>query len=387
MTAFSGLRIADFSRILAGPFATMLLADFGTEVIKIERPGGGDDTRSWGPPYASDGSATYFLSVNRNKHSVVLDLASAQGRRQAQDLAVEAGIVVENFRPGVMDRLGLGYEDLVALRPDLIYCSISAFGSGAGARLPGYDLIVQAAGGLMSITGPRDGEPQKVGVAVVDVITGLFAALGIAAAVRHREQTGEGQRIEVDLLSCALSALTNQAAGYTAGGVVPTRLGNEHPSIAPYETLPTGDGELAVAVGNDKQFRSMCEVLQSPGMADDPRFATNPARVAHRAALREELAARLSLGPTAEWVDRLSRAGVPAGPVNDLAAAFDFARSLGLEPTVDIGGTTLPRNPLRMEKTPASYRLPPPRLAGSDDPCPPSTTEADGQHRATGKNP
>jgi crotonobetainyl-CoA:carnitine CoA-transferase CaiB-like acyl-CoA transferase len=372
MTSLAGLRIADFSRILAGPFATMLLADLGAEVIKVERPDGGDDTRSWGPPYAADGTATYFLSVNRNKRTTVLDLASAEGRRHAQELAAGAGIVVENFRPGVMDRLGLGYEELAARRPDLIYCSISAFGSGDGARLPGYDLIVQAAGGLMSITGPRDGEPQKAGVALVDVITGLFATVGLLAAVRHRERTGEGQRIELDLLSCALAALTNQAAAYTAGGIVPSRLGNEHPSIAPYEILPASDGELAVAVGNDKQFHAMCEVLQLPHLPADPRFAANPARVAHRAALRNELAARLSSGRTAEWARQLNDAGVPAGPVNDIAAAFGFARSLGMEPTVDLDGITLPRNPLRMSGTPVSYRLAPPRFPGGGDPSPPA---------------
>ncbi|WP_406129231.1 CoA transferase [Streptomyces canus] len=362
MTALTGLRIADFSRILAGPLTTMLLGDLGAEVVKVERPDGGDDTRAWGPPYAPDGGATYFLAVNRNKHSVVMDLATEEGRKRAQDLAVDSGIVVENFRPGVMDRLGLGYEELASRRPDLIYCSISAFGSDGGASLPGYDLIVQAVGGLMSITGSPDREPQKVGVAVIDVITGLYAALGVVAAVRHRERTGEGQRIEVDLLSCALAALSNQASGYTAGGVVPKRLGNVHPSIAPYETLPTGDGELAVAVGNDRQFRSMCTVLGAPTLASDPRFVANAARVANREALRDELSARLITDRALVWAQRLNDAGVPAGPVNDIAAAFEFARTLGLEPTVDIDGTVVTRNPLRMGRTPVSYRLPPPPL-------------------------
>ena len=365
MTARDGLRIADFSRILAGPMATMLLGDLGAEVIKIERPGGGDDTRSWGPPYAADGGATYFLGVNRNKRSVVLDLATQTGRWRAQDLAVESGIVVENFRPGVMDRLGLGYDELVERRPDLIYCSISAFGSGEGAHLPGYDLIVQAVGGLMSITGTPDQEPQKVGVAVVDVITGLFAALGIVAAVRHRERTGEGQRIELDLLSCALAALTNQAAGYTAGGVVPQRMGNQHPSIAPYETLPTGDGDLAVAVGNDRQFHDLCVVLEALELIGDPQFGSNTARVENRAALRKELVSRLSRRDAGEWAKLLNGAGVPAGPVNDIAGAFDYAHALGLQPTIDVGGISLTRNPLRMARTPVHYVLPPPRLEGN----------------------
>ncbi|WP_406033243.1 CoA transferase [Nocardioides sp. NBC_00163] len=360
MTALEGLRVADFSRILAGPLTTMLLGDLGAEVIKVERPGGGDDTRAWGPPYAPDGGATYFLSVNRNKNSIVLDLATDEGRRQAQELAVKSGIVVENFRPGVMDRLGLGYEQLAAQRPDIIYCSISAFGSGDGASIPGYDLIVQAVGGLMSITGAPEQEPQKVGVALIDVITGLYAALGVVAAVRHRERTGEGQRIEVDLLSCALAALSNQGSAYTAGGMVPTRMGNQHPSIAPYETLPTARGELAVAVGNDRQFRSMSAVLGVPELAEDPRFSSNASRVHHREALRVALSTQLGSAPAAEWSRLLNEAGVPAGPVNDVAAAFEFARSLGLNPTVEIGGTELTRNPLRMERTPVTYRLPPP---------------------------
>ena len=367
LSALDGLRIADFSRILAGPFATMVLADLGAEVIKVERPGGGDDTRSWGPPFVADGTASYFLSVNRNKRSVVLDLASLDGRRQAQELAVECGIVIENFRPGVMDRLGLGYEELVALRPDLVYCSITAFGSGLGSRLPGYDLIVQAVGGLMSITGAADAAPQKVGVALVDVITGLFATVGVLAAVRHRERFGVGQRVELDLLTSLLSALTNQATAYTAGGVVPRRLGNEHPSIAPYETLPTGDGELAIAIGNDHQFRDLCTLLELPQLADDERFTSNSSRVAHRSELRNALSARLSSGAAADWAHRLNSAGVAAGPVNDIAGAFELARSLGLDPAVEIGGVSVPRNPLRMSGTPVNYRLPPPTL-GSESP-------------------
>ena len=362
MSALSGLRIADFSRILAGPFATMLLADLGAEVVKIERPETGDDTRAWGPPYGPDGTATYFMSVNRNKRSLTLDFASSAGRSQARELALESGIVVENFRPGVMERVGLGYDELAALRPDLIYCSITAFGSGLGARLPGYDLIVQAVGGLMSITGSPGEEPQKVGVALVDVITGLFATVGILAAVRHRERTGAGQRVELDLLTSLLAALSNQAAAFTAGGMVPRRLGNEHPSIAPYETLPTGDGQLAIAVGNDRQFRTLCGVLRLPELADDARFASNPDRVAHRPDLRAALSAALASGCTADWARSLNAAGLAAGPVNTIEQAFDLARSLGLDPTVDFGGTSLPRNPLRMSETPPSYRLAPPAL-------------------------
>ncbi|HWI72461.1 MAG TPA: CoA transferase, partial [Baekduia sp.] len=291
--ALDDLVIVDFSRVLAGPLATMVLADLGAEVIKVERPGAGDDTRAWGPPFDERGQATYFQSVNRNKSSVTLDLGSEDGGAEARALVARADVVVENFRPGVMDRLGLGYDALAAQRPGLVYCSITGFGAGAGAALPGYDLLVQALGGLMSITGEADGEPQKVGVALVDVVTGLFAAVGILAALRHRERTGEGQRVEVDLLSSLLAALVNQGSAYTLAGAVAGRMGNAHPSIAPYELLPTGEGDLVLAVGNDKQFAALCGVLGALALADDARFATNGARVAHRDALRTELVALL----------------------------------------------------------------------------------------------
>ena len=362
MSSLSGLRIADFSRILAGPLATMVLADLGADVIKIERPGSGDDTRAWGPPYDSDGAATYFLAANRNKSSVAIDLSSAAGRLQARSLAIESGIVVENFRPGVMDRLGLGYDSLREARPDLVFCSINAFGSGAGAALPGYDLLVQAVGGLMSVTGEADGDPQKVGVALVDVIAGLFAAVGVLAAVRHREHTGEGQLVEVDLLSALLAGLVNQASAFTAAGVVGSRRGNEHPSIAPYETLPTADGQLALAVGNDKQFVALCAVLDIPSVATDPRFVTNAVRVANRSALKRELISRLAARSTADWVLAMAAAGVPAGPVNDIKEAFALAQSLGLDPIVTVGGKELTRNPIRLSATPVTYRLAPPDL-------------------------
>ncbi|MFE2041417.1 CaiB/BaiF CoA transferase family protein [Streptomyces sp. NPDC059477] len=364
--ALAGVRIADFSRILAGPFATMVLGDLGAEVIKVERPGGGDDTRAWGPPYDASGTATYFLAANRNKTSVVIDLSTPYGRERARELAVESGIVVENFRPGVMARLGLGYEELRAERPDLIYCSISAFGSGPGAALPGYDLIVQATGGLMSITGDPSGEPQKVGVALVDVLAGLFACVGLLSAVRHRERTGEGQRVEVSLLGSLLAALANQASAFTAAGSVATRLGNQHPSIAPYETLPTKDGEIAVAVGNDRQFATLCAELGAPSLARDARYLTNTDRVAHRPELRRELSALLAREGTAQWARRLGEAGVPAGPVNDIAGAFALAESLGLDPIARVGDVAVPSNPIRMSRTPPAYRLPPPSLPGHD---------------------
>jgi crotonobetainyl-CoA:carnitine CoA-transferase CaiB-like acyl-CoA transferase len=361
------LVVLDFSRILAGPLATMLLGDYGATVIKVERPGSGDDTRSWTPPRDADGTATYFLSVNRNKRSVALDLTDPDQLETARELAGLADVVVENFRPGVMERLGLGYERLSESAPRLIYCSITGFGTGPGARIPGYDLLVQALGGLMSITGSPESEPQKVGVALVDVIAGLFAATGILAALRHRDTTGEGQLVEVNLLSAALAALANQASAYTAAGVIPRRMGNAHPSIAPYELLATAQGDLVLAVGNDSQFANLCRVLGAPELSGDPRFLSNDDRVQNRAELRAELERRLAGAPAAHWVAPLIEAGVPAGEVNDIEAAFELATRLGLEPIVEVAGgdgrpVKLPRNPVRMSATPPRYDARPPEL-------------------------
>jgi crotonobetainyl-CoA:carnitine CoA-transferase CaiB-like acyl-CoA transferase len=345
----------------------MMLADLGAEVTKVERPGGGDETRSWGPPYDERGEATYFQSVNRNKDSVVIDLGSAEGLARARRLALEADVVVENFRPGLMAGHGLDHATLAAENPGLVYCSITGFGAGAGAELPGYDLLIQALGGLMSITGQPDGEPTKVGVALVDVLAGLFATVGILAALRHREATGEGQLVEVDLFSALLASLVNQGAAHTLAGAVPARMGNRHPSIAPYELFPTAAGELVLAVGNERQFGCLCEAIGDPGLATDPRFATNSDRVENREALAERLRARLASRPAAEWAAELTARRVPAGVVNDLAAAFALAGRIGLEPTVAIprgDGTDaeLTRNPIRLSATPASYRKPPPAL-------------------------
>lgn len=364
------LVVLDFSRVLAGPLATMLLGDFGAEVIKVERGGRGpvgDDTRAWGPPYGPDGQATYFQAVNRNKNSVFADLTDPADVERLRKLAARADVVVENFRPGVMERAGLGYDELAAANPGLVYCSITGFGRDEGAALPGYDLLVQAVGGLMSITGAPDGDPQKVGVALVDVITGLFATTGILAALRHRDATGDGQRVEVDLLSSLLAALVNQASAYTVGGVVGRRMGNAHPSIAPYDLYAAADGDLVLAVGNDKQFTALCEVLGAPELAGDARFATNPQRVAHRDELRGELEGRLAAASVAAWSERLAAAGVPAGAVNDIAAAFATAERLGLDPIVSVPGeggreVRLPRNPIRLSATPAQYRSAPPAL-------------------------
>jgi crotonobetainyl-CoA:carnitine CoA-transferase CaiB-like acyl-CoA transferase len=360
--ALDGVLVADFSRVLAGPYATMLLGDLGAEVIKVERPGQGDDTRAWGPPWDAEGRATYFLGVNRNKRSIALDLKDPDDQRLAIQLAARADVVVENFAPGTLSRAGLGYDQVRATNPGVIYASITGFGAGEGAALPGYDLLVQGMGGLMSVTGPAPGQPTKVGVALVDVVTGLHAAVGILAALRHREVTGEGQRVEVNLLSSVLSAMVNQASGYVAGGVVPDILGNRHPSIAPYETIRAADGALILAVGNDDQFRRLVGCLGRPELADDPSFATNPSRVEHRDRLIAELEAGLSDRTAADWIQRLTAVGVPCGPINDVGQAIALAESLGLAPVVDSGGTPTVANPVGLGATPACYRRPPPGL-------------------------
>ncbi|MFI7125003.1 CaiB/BaiF CoA transferase family protein [Nonomuraea sp. NPDC050153] len=363
--ALSGLLVADFSRVLAGPYATMLLADLGAEVVKVERPGAGDDTRAWGPPYAPDGEATYFLGVNRNKRSIALDLRA--DIEVARALAARADVLVENFRPGTMDRLGLGYAGLRELNPGLVYCSINGFGSGPGAGLPGYDLIAQAVGGLMSVTGEPGGPGTKAGVALVDVITGLHAGLGILAALRHRDRTGEGQHVEVSLLSSLLSALTNHASAYAAAGAVPQAMGNRHPSIVPYEVFEAADRPIVIAAGNDRQFQALCAALNRPDLAGDPRHATNAGRVAARAGLVAEINAALSERTADEWFETLTAAGVPCGPINDLAAAFALADELGLEPSVQLDGVGQVANPVRLSATPPSYRRPPPGLGQDED--------------------
>ncbi len=365
--ALDGIVVADFSRVLAGPYATMLLADLGADVIKVERPGAGDDTRAWGPPWSADGVSTYFLSVNRNKRSLALDLGDAGDLEVARRLAARADVVVENFKPGGMARLGLGYEQVRATNPGVVYASISGFGSGAGAALPGYDLLVQAVGGLMSVTGEPDAEPTKVGVAMVDVITGMHAAIGIQAALLSRARTGVGQQVEVNLLSSLLSAMVNQTGGFVAGGVVPGRMGNKHPSIAPYETFPTADRPIVLAVGNDGQFRALCAVLERPDLGADPRFATNPGRVAERATLVPELTRTLLTRSADLWFAALTAAGVPCGPINDVAAAIELARSLGAEPVVDIDGVPTVADPITLSGTPVAYRYPPPGVGADDD--------------------
>ena len=366
-----GLRVADFSRILAGPYATMMLADFGADVVKIEPPGG-DDTRAWRPPVDEAGESTYFGAVNRNKRSVVCDLATADGLAAARRLAETADVVIENFRPGVMERFGLDEASLRAVNPGLVYCSITGFGRDAGAALPGYDLLVQAVGGLMSITGAPDGEPSKVGVALVDVLTGLNAFSGILLALRERDATGVGSRVDVDLLGSLLAALSNQASSTLATGRSPARLGNAHPSIAPYELFRAADRELVVAVGNDRQFAAFAAALGAPGLATDDRFVTNEARVAHRAELRAALEPLLAARTATDWVRTLSEARVPAGPVNTVAEAFAFAESLGLPAVVETADpdtgrrSRQPATPIHLDTAPAVHRTPPPLLGAHD---------------------
>ena len=367
-----GVVVADFSRVLAGPLATMTLGDLGAEVIKIERPGLGDDTRSWGPPFAEDGSATYYLSVNRNKRSVTLDLADEQQRSQARALAASADVVVENFRAGTMERFGLGYESLRADNPGLIYCRVSAFGPSGGRDLPGYDFVVQAVSGLMSITGDSGGPPTKTGVAIVDVLTGLYATIGILAALAERRVSGHGQFVEVNLLSSALGSLVNQASAFANASVVPGRMGNLHPSITPYQTFKTATAPIAIAATNERQFAGLCDALDASDVAADERWSSNTARVDNREALAEKLESILVSGPCEHWVQRLTAHGIPCGPVNSIDAAFELAAELGLDPVrwlAERDGPPVPTvaNPITMSRTPTSHRLPPPALGADTD--------------------
>ena len=361
----AGLLVADFSRILAGPYATMLLADMGAEVIKVEGPGG-DDTRTWQPP-VRDGISTYYLGVNRNKRSIALDLRDAGDLAAARELARRADVFIENFKPGGLARFGLDYEAVSADNQAVVYASISGFGSGPqGAALPGYDLIVQAISGLMSVTGDPAGEPYRAGVAAFDVISGLHATIGILAALNHRHETGRGQHVEVSLLASAMSGLVNQTSAYVAGGVVPFRMGNSHPSLFPYEPMPCADGELIITAGNDLQFRKLAQVLGVPELADDPRFGRNEDRTANRDQLRPLLVERLRTRTKMEWFRELIAAGVPCGPINTIDQGVAFATEVGLDPVVSVGqgDAAVPsvRHPITFSQTPASYRLPPPTL-------------------------
>jgi crotonobetainyl-CoA:carnitine CoA-transferase CaiB-like acyl-CoA transferase len=360
----SGVLVADFSRVLAGPYATMLLADLGAQVVKVEGPDG-DETRTWRPPVRGDVS-TYYLGINRGKRSVVLDLRDAHDLDLARELARRSDVMIQNFRPGGLARFGLDFPSVSAANPAIVYASISGFGAGPGAKVPGYDLMVQAMSGLMSLTGSADGPPYRAGISVFDVMAGNHAVIGILAALRHREATGQGQHVEVNLLSSALSGLVNHSSAYVAGGVVPYRMGNAHPSVFPYEPLPTADRELIVAAANDRQFRKLCDVLGVPEVADDPRFARNRDRTANRAELKPILVERLATRGADEWFDLLVDAGVPCGPINTIDGGFAAAHQFALDPVVEVGegerAVPMARHPITFSATPARYELPPPQL-------------------------
>lgn len=359
-----GLLVADFSRILAGPYATMLLADMGADVVKVEGPRG-DDTRSWMPP-VRDGVSTYYLGINRGKRSIALDLGDEADAQVARSLAERADVLIENFKPGGLGKYGLDFDTVRESNPGIIYTSITGFGSGAGKHVPGYDLMVQAMSGLMSLTGEPDGLPYRAGISVFDVMAGNHAAIGILAALRHRDATSVGQHVEVNLLSSALTGLVNHSSAYVAGDTVPYRMGNAHPSVFPYEPLPTADNDLVVAAGNDAQFRKLCDVLGIPDVADDPRFARNADRTANREELRPILTAKLSERGALEWFGLLTEAGVPSGPINTIDGGFAMAERFELDPIVEVGdgerAVPTTRHPIRFSETPASYRLPPPEL-------------------------
>jgi len=360
----AGLLVADFSRVLAGPYCTMILGDLGAEVIKVEGPGG-DDTRHWMPPVRA-GVSTYYLSVNRNKRSVLLNLREEADLAAAAELARRADVFVENFKPGGLRQFGLDYESVRSTNPSVIYASITGFGAGGGAHLPGYDLIVEAMSGLMSLQGDAEGQPYRAGVAVFDVISGLQTAIGVLAALDHRRRTGHGQLVEVNLMSAALAGMVNQTGAFASAGVVPHRMGNSHPSLFPYEPLPTADGDLVIAAGNNAQFRNLCGVLGVPELSTDERFAENSGRTANRDELRPLLIARLKQRSAADWFDELIAAGVPCGPINSVAAGVEFARKIGLDPVVlaGEGDQAVPgiRNPLAFSATTPRYDLPPPHL-------------------------
>ncbi|GAB4081559.1 CoA transferase [Modestobacter muralis] len=361
----AGLLVADFSRILAGPYATMLLADMGAEVVKVEGPAG-DDTRSWQPP-VREGVSTYYLGVNRNKRSVALDLKDPGDLAVARELARRADVVIENFKSGGLARFGLDFDTVAATNPRVVYASITGFGSQpGGAELPGYDLIVQAISGLMSLTGDPEGEPFRAGISVFDVMAGLHATIGVLAALNSRHETGRGQHVEVNLLSSSLSGLVNHASAVVAGGVVPFRMGNSHPSLFPYEPLPCADGDLIITAGNNGQFRKLAEVLGVPELAEDPRFARNEDRTANRDQLRPLLVERLQTRSKLDWFTDIIAAGVPCGPINTVDQGVAFAEGIGLDPVVEVGegadAVPMVRNPITFSRTPVGYRLPPPGL-------------------------
>jgi crotonobetainyl-CoA:carnitine CoA-transferase CaiB-like acyl-CoA transferase len=361
-----GVRVLDLSRVLAGPYATMVLADLGADVVKVEHPERGDDTRHWGPPFAG-GESAYFLSVNRNKRSIGVDLKDPEGLERVRRLAAGADVLIENMRRGALERFGLGYEAIKETNPDLIYCSVTGFGPGKDRERPGYDFLIQARAGIMGITGSPDGEPTKVGVAIADIVCGLYAATAILAALRRREATGEGARIEVPLFESALSWLANRGQEYLVSGEDKGRMGNAHPTIVPYQTFDASDKPIAVAVGNDAQFGRLCAAIGRPELADDERYATNPARVANREKLVEVLQERFAERTADEWVERIREAGVPIGPVNTLADVFsdEHVLSSGILQTIEhpaAGVLEMLASPVLVEGERPPIRRPPPTL-------------------------
>jgi crotonobetainyl-CoA:carnitine CoA-transferase CaiB-like acyl-CoA transferase len=368
----SGVRVLDLSRVLAGPLATMTLGDLGADVVKVERPGEGDDTRHWGPPFAGD-DAAYFLSLNRNKRSVAIDLKAPEGAEAVRRLAARSDVLIENFRPGLMRDLGLSLEDLRAANPRLVTCSLTAFGDDApeAASRPGYDIIVQALSGLMSITGERDGEPTKAGVALLDVVTGLYATIGILAALQERERSGVGRHVSVSLFDASVAAMVNQAANFLIGGTVPVAMGSQHPNIVPYQAFHASDRPFILAGGNDRIFRRTCEVVGHPEWADDARFATNQARVAHRDELVEILAAVFAERPARLWLEALASASVPSSPIRSMDEVFAAPEGASLIQTVEdeARGTTLRlvADPIRFDGERLPVRRPPPTLGAHGD--------------------
>jgi crotonobetainyl-CoA:carnitine CoA-transferase CaiB-like acyl-CoA transferase len=367
-----GLMVLDFTRVLSGPYCTMLLADMGARVIKIEQPGRGDDTRAWGPPFVN-GESAYFLSINRNKESLTLDLKHPSARRVLEPLLQQAGVLVENFRPGTMDRLGLGYDTLAGGFPGLVYCSISGFGQTGPRRAePGYDAVIQGEAGLMSITGAADGPPFRLGVAIADIVSGMFAAQGIAMALLARARTGLGQRVDIGMLDATAALLTYQAGIYFATGTTPGRMGNRHPTIVPYETFPASDGEFVLAVGNDEQWRRCCDVIGAAALAEDDRFSTNQARVRNHDTLRSLLIEKLRARRRTDWVADLKRAGVPCGSVREVAEVLADPQLEAREmiATVDhitAGAMKVLGTPIKLSETPGAVRLAPPGLGQHTD--------------------
>jgi crotonobetainyl-CoA:carnitine CoA-transferase CaiB-like acyl-CoA transferase len=364
-----GILVADLSRVLAGPYCSMLLADLGATVIKVESPSG-DDTRTWTPP-ERDGVATYFMSINRNKQSIVLDFRDPDDVAVAHELLRRADIAIENFKPGALEKFGLDYESARRLNPELIYLSISGFGTAGGAWLPGYDLVVQAVSGLMSLTGEPDGPAYRAGISVFDVLTGLHGMIGVLAALKQRSDDGQGQHVEVNLLSSALSGLVNQSAAYTAGNVIPHRMGNAHPSVYPYQNMPTKDRDVIIAAANDRQFTALCEVLGIGDVAQDPRFRLNASRTANRDQLHPILIDKLSEWSADDLFFALNKAGVPCGPINSIREGVELAEQLGLEPRVTLGDgdrqVDLIRNPITFSNAGIRYDQPPPELGEHSD--------------------